>query len=127
MKSGLRAQCLQPPAAPQLAALDLLESRISGLITQVEAQLTMKPVQPVPTSQPEVNGSPSRDASSRGPCQQEASQQETAQVRSSSRTEAASVCCPSSKPTMCKLSGAQDVRQEFVASNAVPCRDTLPA
>ena len=125
--SGLRAECLQPPAAPQLAALDLLESRISGLISQVEAQLTLKPVQPPAASQPEVNGSPSRDASSRGPCQQEASQQETAQVRSSSWMEAASVCCPSSKPTMRAMSGVQDVCQGFVASNAVPCRDTLPA
>ena len=86
---GLQAECLQPPAAPQLAALDLLESRISGLITQVEAQLTLKPVQPGATNQPEVNGSPSRDASSRGSGQLEVSQQEPAQVGSSSWTSPA--------------------------------------
>ena len=80
VQSGLQAECLQPPAAPQLAALDLLESRISGLITQVEAQLTLKPVQPAATSQPGVHGSPSQDASSRESRQLKVFQQETDQV-----------------------------------------------
>ena len=95
--SGLQAECSQPPAAPQLAALDLLESRISGLITQVEAQLTLKPVQPVASSQPGVKGSPSQGASIRGPGQLEVSQQQRAQVSSSSWTEPARACCPSSE------------------------------
>lgn len=84
--SGLQAERLQPPAAPQLDALDLLESHISGLITQVEAQLMLDPMQPVATSQPEVDGNPSWDASGRGPGQLEVSQQEAAQVGSSSWT-----------------------------------------